>query len=223
MSYFDRLAGRALGVRSPFAAMPRTHSWFDDGGVVTEEVETPAAQTSRSQSASAATSAAARRSDRSTEPVTGWSRPVSVRAQVTGAVARVSPSGDRSAPEPVPVPASATDAGDEEAPAPASDELERELERPSPSDAPDVPAATELIAVENRTSVLPRGEPRRSLQRDEATLPPVAAAPDVIRVHIGRVEVRAIFPAPAPAPRPVARSAPAVSLDQFLSRGRGGR
>ena len=44
------------------------------------------------------------------------------------------------------------------------------------------------------------------------------AAPDVVQVHIGRVEVRAVMPAAPQQPRARARrEPPALSLDQYLA------
>jgi hypothetical protein len=46
------------------------------------------------------------------------------------------------------------------------------------------------------------------------------AQPNTIRVHIGRVDVRAVFPAAAPVPRAAPERPSAMSLDRFLGRGR---
>jgi hypothetical protein len=62
---------------------------------------------------------------------------------------------------------------------------------------------------------------RERAQRERAERDARAHEPRTIRVHIGRVDVRAVFPAqPAPAPRADVRASAAMPLDRFLSRGR---
>ena len=97
--------------------------------------------------------------------------------------------------------------------------------RPSPArhDAPARtrgPEGTTVVPVAiRRADPPPIGTPadgRAAPSRRSPTAVP--SEPDVVHVHIGRVEVRAIVPAPEPsrpAPRP-ARPAP-LSLDRYLS------
>ena len=104
--------------------------------------------------------------------------------------------------------------------------------RPERTDDPSGPARHDAPARTRgpeRTTVVPvaihRADPppigtpadgRATPSRRSPTAVP--SEPDVVHVHIGRVEVRAIVPAPAPsrpAPRP-ARPAP-LSLDRYLS------
>jgi hypothetical protein len=78
-----------------------------------------------------------------------------------------------------------------------------------PFEAPSVPVPrAPARSVRSRTEA---PQPQRNSSREDAS-------PEVVRVHIGRVEVRAILPAPE-RPRPASRreSTPALPLDQYLA------
>jgi hypothetical protein len=51
----------------------------------------------------------------------------------------------------------------------------------------------------------------------------VAEAPETVVVTIGRVDVRAIFPAPQPVPRANRPQSQALSLDEYLKQRSEGR
>lgn len=84
--------------------------------------------------------------------------------------------------------------------------------------------STELSAptTPHRSAVRPPVFERAGVPKVSELSPGASAAPSV-QVSIGRVEVRAVFPAPTVRRPGPARSRPAMSLDDYLSRGRGGR
>ena len=85
------------------------------------------------------------------------------------------------------------------------------------STAPPEPHETLPILPSQRPSPT-AAAPRIDLPR-HAAASPAEAAPPVIRVTIGRVDVRAEFPpAAAPRPAPARRAAPALSLDDYLKQ-----
>ena len=103
-------------------------------------------------------------------------------------------------------------------------------ETTSPREAPGVaspidvsPPRASAFSVETRSAPVSHASARSVRRRTEARQPQrnsprEDAAPDVVQVHIGRVEVRAILPAPEQ-PRPTSRreSTPALPLDQYLA------
>jgi len=101
--------------------------------------------------------------------------------------------------------------------APASTKARTE----KPATVPDheQPAAPALIPMARQRSSRPSGPAREIL-----ALAKESSAARTIRVTIGRIEVRAVQPAPAPAPRRPVRPAPKMSLDDYLrSRNGGGK
>lgn len=73
-----------------------------------------------------------------------------------------------------------------------------------------------------RPQITPAAPARQAPVPAEPTPPP--APPAVVRVTIGRVEVRAITPPTAPAPPSrSARNVPVLTLDQYLQQRRGGQ
>lgn len=90
----------------------------------------------------------------------------------------------------------------------------------SPTPAPVSPA---VPAVVRATASTVRAEPRpprsRRVEAEASESTRGAGRAPEIHVHIGRVEVRAVLPAPAP--RADAPKAPAVSLDDYLKRADG--
>jgi hypothetical protein len=94
--------------------------------------------------------------------------------------------------------------------------------------------AASVAAAEGHFSELPRVKDRREAVTPGApSLAPVGRLrdepsrrdePPVVRVTIGRVDVRATFAAPPPAPRPPAERKPGLSLEDYLkARAGGGR
>jgi hypothetical protein len=84
-----------------------------------------------------------------------------------------------------------------------------------------VPAAPPAV-IEERPVRVPAPEPPR-LREQPPLVPPAAPAEEVVRISIGRIEVRTTPPAaPRAAPAPLAR--PRQSLDDYLdARDRGRR
>ena len=103
-------------------------------------------------------------------------------------------------------------------------------ETTSPPEAPGVapridvsPPRAPAFPLEVPSAHVPRASARPVRSRTEAPQPQrnssrEDAVPEVVQVHIGRVEVRAILPAPE-RPRPASRreSTPALPLDQYLA------
>jgi len=103
-------------------------------------------------------------------------------------------------------------------------------ETPSPPEAPEVapridvsPPRAPAFPFEVPSAPVPRASAGSARSRIETSQPqrnsrPEDSSPEVVQVHIGRVEVRAILPAPE-RPRPASRreSTPALPLDQYLA------
>lgn len=103
-------------------------------------------------------------------------------------------------------------------------------ETTSPPEAPEVapridvsPPRAPVFPFEIPSAPVPRASAGPVRSRTEASQPQrnssrEDSSPEVVQVHIGRVEVRAILPAPE-RPRPASRreSTPALPLDQYLA------
>jgi hypothetical protein len=76
-----------------------------------------------------------------------------------------------------------------------------------------IPAAVDRTGSESAAAFQPENARVDARSRIPSTDSP-AAAP-VIRVSIGRVEVRAEFPAPAPRPNPRQPQAPKLSIEEY--------
>jgi translation initiation factor IF-2 len=143
------------------------------------------------------------------------------------------PAGDRTVPgrwadarpaaaDPTPGPAAAGPRpapAREARPAPPPRPREQPPDRPAPPAVGRPPAAGRPPAP---AAVRPRVAPARPAARPARSGVPAggrprAAAGPTIRVHIGRVEVRAVVPAaPAPPPRPARPPGPRLSLEDYL-------
>ncbi len=88
------------------------------------------------------------------------------------------------------------------------------------------PPRSEPAARERRRDRVPTGPDEVRLPSPPALQPPLVPAyaapsePPVVRVTIGRVDVRAVLP-PAPAERTAPRRAPRMTLDEYLRQGDG--
>jgi DNA polymerase-3 subunit gamma/tau len=200
MTYFDRLARRAHGERLTNAAVPRPAGWYDGGGFASEDAAALPLAPPAAPAAIAPLGSAARAPHAARSPA---AEPVLAPALATPATAT---PGSASGPIPVAREPSARAA-------PGSEPGEALQARASDDGVP--PASAPIFGEREQTREATGAPPSRQ------PMPvPAPAKSDAIRVHIGRVDVRAVFP-PAPVQRPAPeRPGPAMSLDQFLSRGR---
>lgn len=95
---------------------------------------------------------------------------------------------------------------------------------PGPSDGSDAPVRPEMPARQAsvpaiRPAAVATPPPREAGVRSRSDAP----EPPMIRVTIGRVEVRAVSPPSRPAPKPVELRRPLLSLDDYLERRNAGR
>jgi hypothetical protein len=213
MSYFQRMAQRAVQKSSSLS--PRIPSLYEgSSSPEVETVETPP-PSPRSE-----------KDELQAAPTEPWPRRAVAEERLPVAP-RLTARGER-APEPRPpesLEPPLSRAPDRFAPPPPEPppgpSRIRETAEPPVEPRPPQPRAVEARP---RDRAQPRpNEPEAPQPRALEPRGEVAAAqPDTIRVHIGRVDVRAIFPAPspAPAPRQATPRAPALSLDGFLSRGK---
>jgi hypothetical protein len=95
-------------------------------------------------------------------------------------------------------------------------ELTRARSEPRPTQPAGRPASASIV-VQPRVTAAQATE----LATQVASEPIPPAAPPTIRVTIGRVEVRAMLP-PTPPARQTSRTAPSLSLDEYLRARRGG-
>jgi hypothetical protein len=141
--------------------------------------------------------------------------------RVTGQAALLAPAPDGPAAVPA-VPAAPEGSGREpyrgamgepgDVPSPTLPEGQDRAPAPSP-------ASTGQTAITIVAHAVPRRTPEEPAAPGEAS-----ASEPVIRVTIGRIDVRAVMPFPAPAPRPAAPAAPPPSLEEYLrKRSRGER
>jgi hypothetical protein len=85
------------------------------------------------------------------------------------------------------------------------------------------PIAAPVLAHESRTLPMPAPtseQPSAALPGDETPPPVEAPRVPVVRVTIGRVEIRALAPAAAPRRGPAPLPPPRLSLDEYLERRR---
>lgn len=234
MSYFERLAQRAIGVPVAGAAMPRARSWFDPEGIAELETVTELPRAIDRAPAPHAPAPVAAAGSHVIETREVGAAPTAFAAATTVPLA---PAVATSVVPPA-VHAAITVARADHA----------EPDAPTRAEAPSILTAAaapiESRTIERRTEVETRTSASRTVEirsAAPAATPPAAepswsetarsplanAAPpqqrDSIRVHIGRVDVRAVFPAPPSAPkRAPERIAPSLTLDKFLARGKGG-
>jgi hypothetical protein len=223
MSYFARMAQRATG--QPSSLLPRIPSFYE--GTTPSEVESGSVQLAPPEEPTAPPPSAEIEVKAPTEP-----RPRTRDAEPRPVFSPKSAPSE----EARPVESRATRASaPEEPPSKTAVEVRSQAARASE------PRPVESRSVEGRPTedrpTEPRGiEPRppesfrpRAQQQPEAPAPRalapesqvvVTAAAPTIRVHIGRVDVRAVFPAPPPVPRAAPASPSAMSLERFLQRGR---
>jgi len=97
--------------------------------------------------------------------------------------------------------------------------------RPERRQVPEAPPSTTspqspLVPRVLRPNIAARREPARSRPDEQGVaLPELPSSPPIVRVTIGRVEVRAILLPTSPPPRiPPARRGPALSLDDYLKQ-----
>jgi hypothetical protein len=146
-------------------------------------------------------------------------QPAVVR-EVAGMVDRPSPNGGEAEAAPVFEPATSplvalSHAISSQTPSQAA----HQSETTAPPSLPQRPAAVKIMA---QPYVVPAAEP---IAPTAVELTTESASAPIIRVHIGRVEVRAILPAAPPTPRSrPARPSAGLSLDEYLKpRQRGQR
>jgi hypothetical protein len=210
--YLERLVGRHV---EPSAVRPRAVSRFEGdlvggaGQVDTEEAEarpaaaaaapevfaTPLGQAADVSTALPAEHPIGRPNDRSAAVRVDWPQPAETAATAV----------------PWPAALAAPPRTDDSPKRRRNDEPAAPLARDAPTVAP-----VAIRRAEPPGAVAPPNVGVPSARRS-VVLP--SPKPDVVHVHIGRVEVRATVPtpeAPRPAPRPVRRPAP-LSLDRYLA------
>ena len=236
MTMFDRLAHRALGAAIPGAAVPRVRPRYEVAGDLVGGTPLEVLHERPAEGPAARADGEAARSPEAT-PTRADARLVmrmpaaSVRAdgerapgaqpQRDATTLRTGSAGPITTTPGAPVAGTAIEATETTEATEATDvrrvEAAREQRTTSTDPAHDERSAR-AASVARPVSSAP--EPFRGA--GERSTPQVANAPrDTIRVHIGRVDVRAVFPAPvAPPPRPAERPGPAMTLDKFLSNDR---
>jgi hypothetical protein len=203
---FDHLAHRALGIPLANAAAPRIRTSYDEVGLATTESFQAIREERGTRVGPVSREAPVARE--SPVPLLGSAVSRDPAIVPRAAVARDLPLEPERAQTVVEHDRTIVERSEvrEQVAAAAPPPRER-LEAPAAPTARAAPAPASALAQPSARALAPPG------------LPPQR---DTIRVHIGRVDVRAVFPAtPAPAPRATERPQPAVTLDKFLSRDRG--
>ncbi len=111
-------------------------------------------------------------------------------------------------------------ASEQESVTPARDNVVRtvEIEHRNRSDAPQAPLEPDL---QNLPAMIV-AQPKITRHVEPCAPEPAQPSPaPIIRVTIGRIEVRAIHPAPTPLREPAAPPQPKISLDDYLRSARG--
>jgi hypothetical protein len=218
--FFARLAER---VRAPQAAVePRAQPWFESGGLEEVEVEHTVEQL----------------------PTVPRSPEIAVQPAGIRVLARGDTSDTAAAAEPGSVREAVAEMQSIRAPADAdppqldadpggveAKSAEHEVRPAEEPRRPTTPSVTTVARTSERLRVekLTLAERReKAAERREKAAPheraELADESREVRVHIGRVEVRAVFPsAPAPPPAPRKPTPPHTTLDAFLNRRRGNR
>ena len=195
-NFLGRMAARAVG--STAVAQPRLPALFEPGGLEVAE-STTVARAPRPASVPRAT---ASETERKRAPEIRAEREQVARPEVATQTRKAARAATPAAP-----PALATVTP---APGPAPTE-------PSEPDSP--PSLAEAIASLTKQPV-PATPALHGARRDAPPTPAATAAvrdqPPPVRVHIGRLEVRANLESPAPPPRPAEPAPQGLSLSDYL-------
>jgi hypothetical protein len=228
--HLQRLAARSVGSpsASASAARPRLSARFEpsvrDSGSGTAGFDEPAAGMAAPPAPAPGSEAAADGGRRQATPsptpadgARGAPRPATRGRSAAGPAPASPPVAPAPASTANPHPPAAQPSAAEAAPA-----------RPASADERPAPQRRTPVATTARVAARPaaQGRPAPAPDRREPAVPPAVAEAPVVRVHIGRLEVRAnLQPAPASAPAP-ARSEPApeeLGLSAYLRGERAAR
>jgi hypothetical protein len=208
--YLERLVGRHV---EPPSVRPRPVSRFEGdlvGGAVPPEV---AGSRGPSPRAAPAEPTPAPQEQVGVASATRLAPPAAQPSIARAAPSRASASLPERTAEPA-IPPPAPLAG--QAPRPVGPMERSHQDEPATKPGPDRPITAAAI---HRAEVpQPAAPPRAQLAPSRRSAEPSPREPDVVHVHIGRVEVRATVPAPQPSrppPRPT-RPAP-MSLERYLA------